>query len=576
MIHSISADKQSFKQVTFNPGLNVVLATRTKESNKKDSRNGLGKSALIDILHFCLGGKIYGVLTSAKLDGWTFTVTLDIGERVYSVSRTLAKRAKISVAGDCSDWPTPAKLTDGRWLFTAGQWRDALGSMMYGIDPGHQYGPTFRSLVSYFARRDSQGGYGNPFKHVGQQHTWDIQVNSAYLLGLDWQLASRRQILRDRKNSLKLLRQETFATTVGETLGSEADLEAVRIRLADEIDIEAKRIENFKIHETYHRLEADADGMTKDMHKMSNQNVIDRRILELYKSSTTAEEDADPDQISNVYKEAGLLFPLVVAKRLADVQQFHKNIVKNRREFLRSEITRLNAAVLKRDREISKIDDKKSKIMKILKTHGALDEFLQIQASHQARVAEFEDVSNRLKILRDISGQKDSLESESVALSQQMKLDLAERESQRAEAIRAFNSYSEALYNKPGRLSIGSSDSGYTFDVAIERSGSHGYEKMKIFCYDMMLARLWAGRPVSPGFLIHDSDIFADVDERQTAHAIGLAASESTERRYQYICMMNSDSVPRDEFDRDFDFDSRVVMRFTDATEDGGLLGLRF
>jgi len=55
MIRSITADKSSFKSIKFENGLNVVLADRTKESTKKDSTNGLGKSTLLEIIHFCLG-----------------------------------------------------------------------------------------------------------------------------------------------------------------------------------------------------------------------------------------------------------------------------------------------------------------------------------------------------------------------------------------------------------------------------------------------------------------------------------------------------------------------------------------
>ena len=578
MIYSISSDKPSFKTVRFKSGLNVVLATRMRESNKKDSRNGLGKSALIDILHFCLGGDRSGVLTNSVLDGWTFTVKLDIGDRVYSISRIVAKYAKILVIGDYSNWSVLSKTADKEQLFSVGQWRDALGSLMYGIDPDHnmEYSPTFRSLVSYFARREGQGGYHDPFRQNARQRTWDIQVNSAYLLGLDWKLASQKQVLRDRENALKLIKQKTAAATIRDTLGSEANLEAVRIRLADEINAEASRIVNFKVHETYRSLEADADRMTKEVHEMLNQNVGDRRILEFYKSSMVEEEDADPKQIADIYEEAGLLFPDMVVKRLEDVQRFHKNIVQNRKNFLSSEIDELNVVVLKRDREIMEIDDKKSKTMGILKTHGALDEFLRMQENHQGKVAELEDVINRLKILKDVNNEKDALMLESATLLHRLKLDLAERKNLWAEAVRAFNLYSNSLYNKSGTLSIGSSTSGYTFKVSIERSGSHGYENMKIFCYDLVLARLWAHKQASPRFLIHDSTMFADVDERQTAHALQLASIESQKHGYQYICMMNSDSVPRNDLGPDFDFDSRVVIKFTDATNDGGLLGIRF
>ncbi|MCH7770876.1 MAG: hypothetical protein IIA49_07655 [Bacteroidetes bacterium] len=39
---------------------------------------------------------------------------------------------------------------------------------------------------------------------------------------------------------------------------------------------------------------------------------------------------------------------------------------------------------------------------------------------------------------------------------------------------------------------------------------------------------------------------------------------------------MNSDNVPREDFDEDFDFDKYVVKTLTDVKADGGLLGIRF
>jgi uncharacterized protein YydD (DUF2326 family) len=57
MIKKLSANQPSFKTVEFSAGFNVVLADRTQESTKRDSRNGLGKSTLIEIIHFCLGAK---------------------------------------------------------------------------------------------------------------------------------------------------------------------------------------------------------------------------------------------------------------------------------------------------------------------------------------------------------------------------------------------------------------------------------------------------------------------------------------------------------------------------------------
>ncbi len=57
MISAVRANKPTFRTVRFQPGLNLILAERTKESTRKDSRNGLGKSTVLEIVQFCLGAR---------------------------------------------------------------------------------------------------------------------------------------------------------------------------------------------------------------------------------------------------------------------------------------------------------------------------------------------------------------------------------------------------------------------------------------------------------------------------------------------------------------------------------------
>ena len=57
MITAVRCNMSSFRDIEFTPGFNVVLADRTKESEDRDSRNGLGKTTLIEIIHFCLGSR---------------------------------------------------------------------------------------------------------------------------------------------------------------------------------------------------------------------------------------------------------------------------------------------------------------------------------------------------------------------------------------------------------------------------------------------------------------------------------------------------------------------------------------
>ena len=574
MIHSISSSSSSFKDVKFKNGFNAILAERTGDSTDKDSRNGLGKSTLADILHFCLGGRKSGTLNKKNVSGWTFTVKLDIGGAEYSVSRNTANDRRISVEGDFEGWGSLPSTLGGSRHFSVADWTKSLGSHMYGLTHGKdKYAPSFRSLVSYLIRRGS-GGYETPFRHYGSKRLWDEQVNSAYLLGLDWTFASRMQNLRDRQRETAAAERSLSGGALSDAVGSQGSLEANRIVLEDEIEKEKNLLKQFKVHDEYRHIEGEASQLAEKIHALLDQNVTDMRLLDLYRDSLVEEADIEPGDITRVYEEAGLLFPDAVAAELEDVRQFHRNVVKNRQDFLGLEITGLEDALQKRREKIDELDEDKSRLMQVLETHGALEEFMQIQENHRTKVAKLEDIKNKLAILKNVRHDKDLILTQTRELKLKMNLDLTEREVQRREAIKTFNYYSQRLYDAPGSLSIDTYDNGYKFDVRIERSGSHGYDKMQIFCYDLMLAKIWSRQERSPGFLVHDSTMFADVDERQVAHALQLASAEADEYGYQYICMLNSDAVPYGEIDKNFDF--HVSATFTDATPEGGLLGIRF
>lgn len=105
---------------------------------------------------------------------------------------------------------------------------------------------------------------------------------------------------------------------------------------------------------------------------------------------------------------------------------------------------------------------------------------------------------------------------------------------------------------------------------------SEGISKMKIFCYDLTLICFARERGLGIDFLIHDSTIFDGVDPRQRAHALELAAAMATKYGFQYICTLNTDMVPLNDFSADFDFNSLVRMRLTDTDPSGSLLGFRY
>ncbi len=581
-IVSVKSDRDTFKEVILKPGFNVILAERTTESSSRDSRNGLGKSSLIHIIRFCLGSGLNKTLDSEELKEWTFTIDIELAGKNYSISRSVNNKSKVIVEGDCSDWPIKPEtdLLGGtsRQIMNTTDWVNVLGKLSFDIDfdyPDFKFVPTFGSCRAYFIRNSEEGGLLDPFKQRSTQFEWDKQINNSFLLGLDWTYASKWQVLKDRKKIINQLKNEAQSGMLKDMEGSIGELEAKKIRLENEIKRQEEQLKNFHVHPQYQEIEKEANDITIKIHDLSNENISDKNILDYYERSFEEEKDVDSDLVGRMYKEAGIVLPDGIKKRLDNVKEFHKKVIANRKDFLVSEITKLKDNLNKRDGEKIKLCERKKQLFEILNTHKALDEYTKIQQYALGLTNEFNDIAKKIENLKKFEQGKSALKIDLELVQQEARISLDERNKIREKAINQFNANSEVLYESPGNLSIDISSNGYEFGVDIEREGSHGIKNMQILCYDLMLSQLWADKNM-PFPLIHDSVLFADVDERQVALALELVARESERRGFQYICTLNSDTIPYDDFSEDFNIKDFVRITFTDSTEDGGLFGMRF
>jgi uncharacterized protein YydD (DUF2326 family) len=582
MIRRVRSDRESFRDVEFEEGFNVILAERTQESGEKDSRNGTGKTSLIEIIHFCLGSNIEpkDTLKAEELRGWTFLLDITLRGKEYTISRNTSDQQNVEVAGDFSSWPVRPVFDDERdsHVLRNKDWRSLLGHLMFDLPmtTDEKYAPTFRSLISYFIRRRIEA-FQNPFKHFPQQKEWDIQVDNAFLLGLNWEYAARFQEMKDREKTLQILKSAAEEGLLTGYFGSIGELEAERVRSEERIDEMEKELNNFKVHPQYHDIEEEANKLTKEIHETANKNVLDVQILRTYEESVAEEEDVPADKVRRIYDEAGLIFSDKTIRELNDIMNFHRSVIENRKIYLQSEMERISREIKDQESRIELLSDERSELLSILKTHGALDEFSNLQTRATALRQQLEEIKMRIQNLKKFEEGKSSLKIEKESLLQEARRDFEERRVQRDRAISYFNGNSEKLYSEPGTLSIDVTESGYKFGVDIKGARSTGIGYMKVFCYDLMLSQLRAGYQDMPGFLIHDSTIFDGVDERQIAKAMETAAEESERRGFQYICAVNSDRVPYDDFSEEFGnrFSDHKRIELTDA-EEGRLFRKKF
>ncbi len=583
MITRVTANHGTFKPLSLEAAFNVVLAERTAQGSERDSTNGSGKTLLLEIVHFVFGADASRTpLNEPHLAGWEFAVEGLLKGDAFRAARAVDAPARVRVEGDFHDWPiVPRRDEDSGVLsYAVEDWTEALGTQVYGLPLAAdttKYRPTFRTLFSYAARRGLRA-YGDPFNFFPMQPAWQRHVANAYLLGLDWTIYQRAQQLDEREQSLdkasKAVKSALRSGALGDFEGI-GDLEARRINLDREVREVEEQLRTFKVDPQYHDHERRATALTTTIHDLVAETVADRETLAFYARTVEQEESAQPQDVRQMYAEAGVHFPTQVAKQLSDALAFHDRLVENRRAFLATEMTRLEERIAALEREVERQTGARAHELSFLREHGALEDLTQLQILHKESVEELGRIGGQIEQLRSYEESLAGIRIQREELKLTARRDLDAKRDAWGRVVELFGTFTAELYDKPGQLVVDiNRDGGLKLDVEIERGGSQGVQEMVVLCYDLAVATALGERNVGPGMLMHDSSVFDGVDPRQKATALRLAARQSTNAAFQYLICLNTGDVPWDDLG-DFDLRAFERLALTDVGE-GGLLGIRY
>jgi uncharacterized protein YydD (DUF2326 family) len=572
MIHHINSNLPSFKEITFHPGLNVLIAQKEAGASDKQTRNRAGKTSLIETLHFLTGSDAGpdSIFRTQALASRTFGIELDLGSEKMLVSRSGCQKSKIHVTSVAS--AKKAVLSNSEWI-------ERLGDTMFGLrglSETEGRAPSFRSLFAYFVRRQLSNAFTTPEKQAAMQQTGDYQVALMFLLGLDWKIASDWQKVRDREKTLAELKKAAEGGAFGSFIGKAANLRT-EVTVAEARLNELKsQVATFKVLPQYRELETEVDQITRNINKISNANVIDKASVRDLERAMQSETPPQFSDLERIYGEAGVALPGLSLKRYEDVLSFHTSVVRNRRDYLASELEAAKLRIAERETEKRQLDERRAAVMNILQSHGALDQFSKLQGESGRLEAVVESLRQRFEAAEQLEGTKNELEIERNRLLLRLRRDFTEQKIKLSDAILAFEETSKRLYESAGSMTIEETSNGPVFKFPMQGSRSKGIKNIQIFCFDMMLMRLCAKRGIGPGFLVHDSHLFDGVDGRQVVSALKVGAETANDLGFQYIVTMNEDDVFKEKIDG-FDLQQHILpLVLTDAKEDGGLFGIRF
>tara|TARA_R110001583_G_scaffold94384_3_gene237883 strand:- start:532 stop:2079 length:1548 start_codon:yes stop_codon:yes gene_type:complete len=515
-------------------------------------------------------------MKSEALKKSTFNLSLSINGHNLKIARKGISPSKVTVEED-ADNVLPVIIEDGIKCISNGQWLDYLGKQVFGIhftSNELKHSISFRMLFSYFAR--SGKGFDVPEKTFPLQARWQFQVALTYLLKLNWKLVRQFEAIRQKDKLIKALIKASNEGALKGVIGTSSEL-TTEIHLKNDRITQLKNtLTEFKVLPEYRDKEKRATEITQELSLLSVDDISDKEWLASLERTVLEEEQPDNSKVKRLFEQANSEFPELISKKFEEFQAFHSSIISNRKIHLAEEMDSIKERIAKRENKKNVLDIERSEIMNLLRSHGALDQFYLFQSELNKFEAQVELLKQKLEATKNLAVQKTDIKIDKSKLQKKVLIDHTERDKAIEEAVVTFSKISEALYDESGRFTIEPTDDGPKFEFDIPDKKSTGKSKMQIFCFDMMMMKLWANEKFRPKVLIHDSILFDGVDERQVSRALYFGAKWAKEYGFQYIVTMNSDDFPDMSSFQDFNIKDHLVdLKITDS-ENGGLFGFRF
>ncbi|MFO1444573.1 DUF2326 domain-containing protein [Bacillus sp. Bva_UNVM-123] len=579
MIEKIYSTLETFDEIKLHNGLNILLADITKKSTDKDTRNGLGKTTFVEIIHFLFGGSCTNnsVFKLPIFKNHFFIMDYVLDDTKFTVKRRGFDSNYVYVCCEKGSKYDSFFGEQERKMKVA-DWNEFLGESLFNLDNKDSRineNIKFRTLFPYFARKAADGGFLESSRYYKNQKVFPTQIALTYLLGLDTKLSIDQKNLEEKKKEIadlkKVLKTDAYQEIVNEGINLDTEITI----LEEKANNLKRELESFQVHPKYKEIEVEASSYAKQISDLSNKNFIDRQIITELKEASKNEENISDINIKDLYEEVKVKLPDALVKTFSDSKIFHERLISNRKNYLSSELNKYEKLVKEREGLIKNLSIEQSKRMEVLNTHGALEQYSLLQTELNELVNRIITYKNQQKLIISIREEEANLKIAEQKLIIEITKSLEEHTKTKQKAILLVEEASKSLYNSAAQLNIGQTKTGrYDIEMVSRNQGSTGINSMLIYCFDMMMIQMstYLGRKMD--VLIHDSALYDPVDERQIAEALRFGKEKSLEKEFQYIITLNSDDLPESVA---IEVKNNILSKvLTDSDESGSLLGVYY
>lgn len=569
---SLTANKPSFKSVHFKneTGLNFIIATQGDiESSKKDdalTSNGVGKSLIVALIHFCLGSSAKQVFKS-KLEDWIFTLSFKIGDRKYTSSRSTNNQGIIIL----NDEELRVK-----------KFNENLEELLFKI-PKAASQLSFRSLMPFFARpkKASYNIFNNP---NAVNNLYQIQITNALLLGLDVLLVEDKFKLRKEQERIrKLVKDLGQDDLLKEFFNRKKDPSIELQQIKDDINLLKSKLDEFEVAEDYYEVNSAADKLKNDLDKINNKIVLFKNQIKKIDESSKLTPDINKQNIENIYKEASIIIKEDALKTLDELESFYLDLSTSRNKRLLEHKNKLNRQIEdlnnKSKEKANQLDDK----LRYLDAKQALDVYTSMNHRLTDLEAKEANIKRYDELIESYNTSKIQIDKKFISSTEESINYIADSKAATNILTDFFRELAKRFYPNSGagitiQNNSGENQTRFDIDARIVSDASDGINNIKIFCYDMTI--LLKGSCHNVNFLFHDSRLLSDTDPRQIAELFRVLNDYIKVSGKQYNLTLNQNQLNEvkkylsDEEYKTIILDN-ICLELKDETPEDKLLGIQ-
>lgn len=579
-----------FTPIEFYDGVNVVIAEIRLPENKNKSSHNLGKTTLGKVIDFCLlkdRDQDFFLFRHADVFGaFVFFIEIEIYEKAYvTIRRSVENPSKISFKYHDTRYLDLVNTPDDLWDHVNIPFEKGRALLDGSLDLRALSPWRFRHILGYLLRM--QEDYGDVFhldKFRGKHSDWKPFM--AHILGLKSSLLTA-QYDKEEQLSKEEQRKATIQSEMPIGILEPSKVDAMLAIKTNEIEkkqfqldaFDFRKIDKEKTLEVINDLDEQLAALNNERHSLLQSKKKISKSLQQDKISF------DIREISELFSEAGVVFPGQLKKDFEQLLAFNKAISEERSLYLEDELNSIEDEARKISSKITNLGKKRIDTLSYIKDSDHISKYKTLSdelVTLKADVEILERQKEHLGRMREISQTINKYKDELAQLQHAIDNDLVDSQSSKKIGIfsnirQYFNEIIDFVIGENAVLRASLNAQGHV-DFHAEIIGKGGkltsadsgntYKKLLCIAFDLALLRAHLVHSF-PRFVFHDG-VFEVLEPRKKTKLLSVIQEYNTFGLQQIITMISSDMPVSEDGEPAFD-ESEFILRLHDEGDSGRL-----